>query len=113
VLAAVSAGMMMNYTSFSRHRVARARESTWAMIEFVFNGMVFIMLGLLHIIGSALVDAHHTSDALVGRMIFNVCAMMVALYAIRFLWVWLLRWIASRRAARQGPARWPACARSR
>jgi CPA1 family monovalent cation:H+ antiporter len=98
----VSAGMMMNYTSFSRKStVARARESTWAMIEFVFNGMVFIMLQLPHIIGSALVDAHHTSDALVGRMIFNVCAMMVALYAIRFLWVWLLRWIASRRAARQ------------
>ena len=109
VLAAVSAGMMMNYTSFSRKSTVASRvraESTWAMIEFVFNGMVFIMLGLQlpHIIGRALVDAHHTSDALVGRMIFNVCAMMLALYAIRFLWVWLLRWIASRRAARHGLA---------
>ncbi|MBJ9692914.1 Na+/H+ antiporter [Burkholderia cenocepacia] len=109
VLAAVSAGMMMNYTSFSRKSTVASRvraESTWAMIEFVFNGMVFIMLGLQlpHIIGRALVDAHHTSDALVGRMIFNVCAMMLALYAIRFLWVWLLRWFASRRAARQGLA---------
>ncbi|TCW81405.1 Na+/H+ antiporter [Burkholderia sp. SRS-46] len=109
VLAAVSAGMMMNYTSFSRKSTVAARvraESTWAMIEFVFNGMVFIMLGLQlpHIIGRALVDAHHTSDALVGRMIVNVLAMIVALYAIRFLWVWLLRWIASRRAARQGLA---------
>ncbi|MDC6084872.1 Na+/H+ antiporter [Burkholderia cenocepacia] len=108
VLAAVSAGMM-NYTSFSRKSTVASRvraESTWAMIEFVFNGMVFIMLGLQlpHIIGRALVDAHHTSDALVGRMIFNVCAMMLALYAIRFLWVWLLRWFASRRAARQGLA---------
>ncbi|KVN36182.1 sodium:proton antiporter [Burkholderia pyrrocinia] len=109
VLAAVSAGMMMNYTSFSRKSTVAARvraESTWAMIEFVFNGMVFIMLGLQlpHIIGRALVDAHHTSDALVGRMIVNVLAMIVALYAIRFLWVWLLRWIASRRAARHGLA---------
>ncbi|WP_431207061.1 Na+/H+ antiporter [Burkholderia cepacia] len=109
VLAAVSAGMMMNYTSFSRKSTVASRvraESTWAMIEFVFNGMVFIMLGLQlpHIIGRTLVDAHHTSDALVGRMIFNVCAMMLALYAIRFLWVWLLRWFASRRAARQGLA---------
>ncbi|QVN11805.1 Na+/H+ antiporter [Burkholderia sp. LAS2] len=109
VLAAVSAGMMMNYTSFSRKSTVASRvraESTWALIEFVFNGMVFIMLGLQlpHIIGRALVDAHHTSDALVGRMIFNVCAMMLALYAIRFLWVWLLRWFASRRAARHGLA---------
>ncbi|KVX41600.1 sodium:proton antiporter [Burkholderia ubonensis] len=107
VLAAVAAGMMMNYTSFSRKSTVASRvraESTWAMIEFVFNGVVFIMLGLQlpHIIGRALVDAHHTSDALVGRMILNVLAMMLALYAIRFMWVWLLRWIASRRAARQG-----------
>ncbi|WP_322065492.1 Na+/H+ antiporter [Burkholderia ubonensis] len=107
VLAAVAAGMMMNYTSFSRKSTVASRvraESTWAMIEFVFNGMVFIMLGLQlpHIIGRALVDAHHTSDALVGRMILNVLAMMLALYAIRFMWVWLLRWIASRRAARRG-----------
>jgi CPA1 family monovalent cation:H+ antiporter len=109
VLAAVSAGMMMNYTSFSRRSTVAARvraESTWAMIEFVFNGMVFIMLGLQlpHIIGRALVDAHHTSDALVGMMIVHVLLMMAALYAIRFAWVWLLRWFASRRAARQGLA---------
>ncbi len=109
VLAAVSAGMMMNYTSFSRKSTVAARvraESTWAMIEFVFNGMVFIMLGLQlpHIIGRALVDAHHTSDALVGMMIVHVLAIMSALYAIRFVWVWLLRWFASRRAARQGLA---------
>ncbi|WP_179401083.1 Na+/H+ antiporter [Burkholderia guangdongensis] len=107
VLAAVSAGMMMNYTSFSRRSTVAARvraESTWAMIEFVFNGMVFIMLGLQlpHIIGRALLDAHQTSDVLVGMMIGYVLAMLAALYAIRFAWVWLLRWFESRRAARRG-----------
>ncbi|MGQ7883105.1 Na+/H+ antiporter, partial [Burkholderia pseudomallei] len=109
ILSAVASGMMMNYTSFSKSSTVAARvraESTWAMIEFVFNGMVFIMLGLQlpHIIGRALVDAHHTSDALVGAMIGYVAAMLAALYAIRFTWVWLLRWIASRRAAKQGLA---------
>ncbi|KVE33237.1 Na+/H+ antiporter [Burkholderia sp. TSV86] len=107
ILSAVASGMMMNYTSFSRSSTVAARvraESTWAMIEFVFNGMVFIMLGLQlpHIIGRALVDAHQTSDMLVGMMIGYVAAMLVALYAIRFTWVWLLRWIASRRAAKHG-----------
>ncbi|KVE26845.1 sodium:proton antiporter [Burkholderia singularis] len=107
ILSAVASGMMMNYTSFSRSSTVAARvraESTWAMIEFVFNGMVFIMLGLQlpHIIGRALVDAHHTSDVLVGMMIGYVAAMLAALYAIRFTWVWLLRWIASRRAAKHG-----------
>ncbi|AYQ86535.1 sodium:proton antiporter [Burkholderia gladioli] len=107
ILSAVAAGMMMNYTSFSRSSTVAARvraESTWSMIEFVFNGMVFIMLGLQmpQIIGRALVSAHHESDALVAAMIGYVLAMMAALYLIRFAWVWLLRWFASKRAARRG-----------
>ncbi|WP_414450887.1 Na+/H+ antiporter [Burkholderia sp. 22PA0099] len=109
ILSAVAAGMMMNYTSFSRSSTVAARvraESTWSMIEFVFNGMVFILLGLQmpQIIGRALVSAHHQSDALVATMIGSVLAMLAALYAIRFTWIWLLRWIASRRAARRGMA---------
>ncbi|MEK6424015.1 MAG: Na+/H+ antiporter [Burkholderia gladioli] len=107
ILSAVAAGMMMNYTSFSRSSTVAARvraESTWSMIEFVFNGMVFIMLGLQmpQIIGRALLSAHHESDALVAAMIGYVLAMLAALYLIRFTWVWLLRWIASLRAARRG-----------
>ncbi|WP_186096813.1 Na+/H+ antiporter [Burkholderia gladioli] len=107
ILSAVAAGMMMNYTSFSRSSTVAARvraESTWSMIEFVFNGMVFIMLGLQmpQIIGRALLSAHHESDALVAAMIGYVLAMMAALYLIRFAWVWLLRWFASKRAARRG-----------
>ncbi|MGN4153199.1 Na+/H+ antiporter [Burkholderia gladioli] len=107
ILSAVAAGMMMNYTSFSRSSTVAARvraESTWSMIEFVFNGMVFIMLGLQmpQIIGRALLSAHHESDALVAAMIGDVLAMMAALYLIRFAWVWLLRWFASKRAARRG-----------
>ncbi|AJK47905.1 Na+/H+ antiporter [Burkholderia plantarii] len=107
ILSAVAAGMMMNYTSFSRSSTVAARvraESTWSMIEFVFNGMVFIMLGLQmpQIIGRALLSAHHESDALVLAMIGYVVAMLVALYAIRFAWIWLLRSIASRRVARRG-----------
>ncbi|MEX3592180.1 MAG: cation:proton antiporter [Burkholderia sp.] len=109
ILSAVAAGMMMNYTSFSRSSTVAARvraENTWSMIEFVFNGMVFIMLGLQmpQIIGRALLSAHHESDALVAAMIGYVLAMLAALYAIRFSWIWLLRWIASLRAARRGAA---------
>ncbi|XDJ36043.1 MAG: Na+/H+ antiporter [Burkholderia sp.] len=106
ILSAVAAGMMMNYTSFSRSSTVAARvraESTWLMIEFVFNGMVFIMLGLQmpQIIGRALLSAHHESDALVVVMIGYVLAIMAALYLIRFAWVWLLCWFASKRSARR------------
>ncbi|WP_322103750.1 Na+/H+ antiporter [Paraburkholderia sp. J41] len=107
VLAAVAAGMMMNYTSAAHTGPVSTRvraSSTWSMIEFVFNGMVFTLLGLQFpgILGKALLDAHHTSDAQMLRLIGYIAAVLAALYAMRFSWVWLLRWIASRGAARQG-----------
>jgi CPA1 family monovalent cation:H+ antiporter len=74
------------------------------MVEFVFNGMVFILLGLQfpHIIGRALLDAHETGIGNVWRLIGYVAAVTLALYVMRFVWVWLLRWFASRGAARHG-----------
>ncbi|HEV3427232.1 MAG TPA: Na+/H+ antiporter [Paraburkholderia sp.] len=107
VLAAVSAGMMMNYTSAAHIGPVSSRvraASTWSMIEFVFNGMVFTLLGLQFpgILGKALLEAHHTSNLQMLRLIMYVAAVLVALYAMRFGWVWLLRWVASRGAARHG-----------
>ncbi|NLP61234.1 Na+/H+ antiporter [Paraburkholderia sacchari] len=109
VLAAVAAGMMMNYTSVAHMGPVSSRvraNSTWQMIEFVFNGMVFTLLGLQFpgILGKALLDAHHTSNVQMMRLIGYIAAVLVALYAMRFGWVWLLRWAASRSAARQGVA---------
>lgn len=109
VLAAVSAGMTMNYTSVAHKGPVSTRvraSSTWSMIEFVFNGMVFTLLGLQFpgILGKALLDAHHTSNVQMLRLIGYIAAVLVALYAMRFGWVWLLRWVASRGAARHGVA---------
>jgi monovalent cation/hydrogen antiporter len=107
ILAAVSAGMMMNYANIVNAGPVSSRvraNSTWTMIEFVFNGMVFILLGLQfpHILGRALLDAHETSDVEVWRLIGYIAAVATALYALRFVWVWLLRWFASRGAAKHG-----------
>ncbi|MGE8487998.1 MAG: Na+/H+ antiporter, partial [Paraburkholderia nemoris] len=107
ILAAVSAGMMMNYANIANAGSVSSRvrgNSTWTMIEFVFNGMVFILLGLQfpHILGRALLDAHETSDVEVWRLIGYIAAVAAALYALRFVWVWLLRWFASRGAAKHG-----------
>lgn len=107
ILAAVAAGMMMNYTSIANIGPVASRvrtTSTWTMIEFVFNGMVFILLGLQfpHILGRALINAHETSNEQMALLIGYVAAVAVALYALRFVWVWLLRWYASRGAAKRG-----------
>ncbi|MCP3709596.1 Na+/H+ antiporter [Paraburkholderia sp. CNPSo 3274] len=107
ILAAVAAGMMMNYVTVTSAGSVSARvraNSTWAMVEFVFNGMVFILLGLQfpNIIGRALLDAHETGNGDVWRLIGYVAAVTLALYTMRFVWVWLLRWFASLGAARHG-----------
>ncbi|HEX7908429.1 MAG TPA: Na+/H+ antiporter [Paraburkholderia sp.] len=109
ILAAVAAGMMMNYSTITTDGPVSSRvraNSTWTMIEFVFNGMVFILLGLQfpHILGRALLDAHETSDVQVWLLIGYIAAVAAALYAMRFVWVWLLRWFASRGAAKRGVA---------
>jgi monovalent cation/hydrogen antiporter len=107
ILAAVAAGMMMNYTSIANIGPVASRvrtTSTWTMIEFIFNGMVFILLGLQfpHILGRALINAHETSNKQMALLIGYIAAVAVALYALRFVWVWLLRWYASRGAAKRG-----------
>lgn len=107
ILAAVSAGMVMNIQSLrpSIPSAVRVRmTSTWTMIEFVFNGMVFILLGLQfpHILGRALIEAHRDGNAQVGLLLGYVLATLVALYALRFVWVYSLRWLAARRTAKQG-----------
>ncbi|MEM5386862.1 Na+/H+ antiporter [Paraburkholderia phymatum] len=109
ILAAVAAGMTMNYSTFAAASPASARvraSVTWTMIEFIFNGMVFILLGLQlpHIIGRALLDAHAVESGSELRLILYVAAVSIALYALRFVWVWLLRWFASRGAAKHGVA---------
>jgi CPA1 family monovalent cation:H+ antiporter len=101
--------MTMNYARVVNAGSVASRvrgNSTWAMIDFVFNGMVFILLGLQfpHILGRALLDAHETSNAQVWRLVGYVAAVAGALYAMRFVWVWLLRYFASRSAAKQGVA---------
>lgn len=109
VLAAVAAGMAMNFTNIAQASSAAARvraESTWSMIEFVFNGMVFILLGLQlpHIIGRALEEGHAEGHDQVGILIGDVLAVTLVLYAVRFGWVWLLRSMTARRTARLGIA---------
>ncbi|TDV37188.1 sodium/proton antiporter (CPA1 family) [Paraburkholderia caballeronis] len=107
ILSAVASGMAMNYMNVAHQGPVSSRvraASTWTMIEFVFNGMVFTLLGLQFpgILGKALLDAHHTSNTQMALLLGYIGAVLVALYAMRFGWVWLLRWFASRGAARHG-----------
>jgi monovalent cation/hydrogen antiporter len=104
VLSAVSAGMVMNYESLRVDIPTDIRvrmKSTWAMVEFVLNGMVFVLLGLQfpHIIGHTIVG--NGGIWKIVQSVGYVAAVLTALYAIRFTWIWLTQWINDRRRANE------------
>jgi Na+/H+ antiporter len=90
ILAAVAAGMTMNYTDVLKgsHIATRMQNtSVWGMVEFVFNGMIFLLLGLQlpSIVGSArhsLADADQTN---LWLLVGYVLAISVALTVLRFI----------------------------
>src|SRR3546814_4713674 len=62
ILAAVAAGMALNLKSASTDPGAQTRIASthiWSMIEYVLNGVIFVLLGLQlpDIIGNAIDDA--------------------------------------------------------
>lgn len=62
ILAAVAAGMTISQSGIIRNAPLAMRlraNSVWAMLEFVFNGMVFIMLGLPGILENSIDQATH------------------------------------------------------
>ncbi len=107
ILAAVAAGMAMNFTTdLSTESVATRMRgaSVWAMIELIFNGFVFILLGLQFpsIIGSALLEAHHLHNGELAALIEYVLAISMVMLTLRMVWVWALRWLSSRHIAKMG-----------
>jgi Na+/H+ antiporter len=107
ILAAVAAGMAMNFTTDlgSESIATRMRgASVWAMIEMIFNGFVFILLGLQFpsIVGRALVDAHNLHNGQVSVLIETVVAIFAVMFGLRLVWVWLLRWLSSLSVTSQG-----------
>lgn len=94
ILAAVAAGIMMNYTTFNRDSSLTTRiQSTavWGMIEVTFNGAIFILLGvqLPDILREAALDVAEAQANSVWTIIWYVLAITVALFVLRFVWVWV------------------------
>ncbi|WP_434779144.1 Na+/H+ antiporter [Neisseria sp. Ec49-e6-T10] len=107
ILAAVSAGIAQSYNDLSLDKRLAERlqtHSTWQTLEFTFNGMIFILLGLQfpHIIG------HLPNLPSVGIItgewaaLWYVVIIGFALMVIRFVWVWLLVRLLSKRAKKLG-----------
>ncbi len=113
ILSAVAAGMTMTYTEPTDAGSSAMRmqsNSVWAMLEFVFNGMTFLLLGmqLPGVLALAHADAVAAGNVPVWHLFAYVVAISVVLVLLRFVWVWVTQRLRSfRRALRGQPHRPP------
>jgi CPA1 family monovalent cation:H+ antiporter len=96
ILAAAAAGMTLNLKSAAIDPGAQARIASthiWSMIEYVLNGVIFVLLGLQlpDIIGRALDEAWHAAGAWgAGLLLGYALTTTAALIVVRLVWVWVL-----------------------
>jgi CPA1 family monovalent cation:H+ antiporter len=107
ILSAVAAGMMMTYSQGIGAGSSATRmqsQSLWAMLEFVFNGMTFLLLGmqLPGVIGMAHADAVAAGNVPVWHLFAYIAAITLVLVALRFVWVWVTQHLRSFRRAMRG-----------
>ncbi|AKC59626.1 Na+/H+ antiporter [Blochmannia endosymbiont of Polyrhachis (Hedomyrma) turneri] len=92
ILAAVTSGMTIGQSSIIRHAPLSMRlrgNSVWAMLEFVFNGMVFILLGLQlpDILLSSILQAEFDPNINIWMLVTYVILIYSALIILRFCWL--------------------------
>jgi Na+/H+ antiporter len=90
ILCAVAAGMMQSWLDLLPRQTSTRllNRSVWTLLEFVFNGLIFLMLGLqLPDIVKA-VASHESSlwPTLLWRCL-DVVAIFAVLVALRYIWV--------------------------
>ena len=90
------AGMTITRSGVMRRAPLAMRlraNSTWAMLEFVFNGMVFLLLGLQlpGIMESSLVAAEADPNVETWMLFTDIVLIYMALMLVRFGWLWTMK----------------------
>ena len=102
ILAAVAAGLTTSRIGVVHHAPIRLRikaKSSWSMLEYVFNGMVFLILGLQlpGIISESLIRAENDPLVDTGSLLPDVIWIYLALMVVRLGWLWLMRLYSRKR----------------
>lgn len=101
ILAAVAAGMTITRSGIIRQAPLAMRlraNSVWQMLEFVFNGMVFLMLGLQlpDIIGTSIDAANADPNVELWMLFTDIILVYGALMVVRFGWLWIMQRLSKR-----------------
>lgn len=99
ILSSVASGMTIGQSGVIRNAPLAMRlrgNSVWTMLEFVFNGMVFIMLGLQlpDILSTSIFQASIDPTIKTWMLFMYVVFIYAALMLLRFFWLWLMKYIS-------------------
>jgi CPA1 family monovalent cation:H+ antiporter len=90
ILSAVAAGMMQSWLDLLPRQTSTRllNRSVWSLLEFAFNGLIFLLLGLqLPDIIKAVVSHEPTLWPTLFYRCLDVLAIFIALVLLRFVWV--------------------------
>ncbi|GAB3685555.1 Na+/H+ antiporter [Salinisphaera aquimarina] len=106
ILSAVAAGMTLNSVNTLKGELATRMQtnSMWSMLEFVFNGIVFLLLGLQmpKILGHAQQSMNEIGGGGFWHLGLFIAAIMGVLLVTRYLWIWVLLRLMVLRARYKG-----------
>ncbi|OCG11025.1 Na+/H+ antiporter [Gilliamella apicola] len=96
ILAAVSAGMTVNHSGMMRNAPLTTRlqsDSAWSMLTFVFNGFVFVLLGiqLPSILNNTFAENQTDASIELWQLCFIVLFVFIVLMGTRFAWLWAMK----------------------
>lgn len=94
ILAAVAAGITMNYVELAGRSMARTRlerAAVWHTIQFALNGIMFVLLGeqLPGILKGAIATIRQSGHLDPWWLPVYAVAITLGLGVLRFVWVWL------------------------
>ncbi|MFS1563828.1 MAG: Na+/H+ antiporter [Candidatus Arsenophonus phytopathogenicus] len=96
ILSAVASGITISKAGVIRNAPLAMRlrsDNVWSMLEFVFNGLVFIMLGLQlpGIWETSVIQAELDPSVETWMLFVAVFIIYTALLLLRFSWLWLMK----------------------
>ncbi|WP_028238148.1 Na+/H+ antiporter [Stutzerimonas azotifigens] len=107
ILSAVAAGMVQSRVNMLPVKTSTRilNRSLWEMLDYSFNGLVFLLLGLQfpRIVEGALNGSQAAGHGLPG-LVFHALAITLLLLAVRFAFVYAYHWSAGYRRRRHGQA---------
>ncbi|WXL27183.1 Na+/H+ antiporter [Ectopseudomonas mendocina] len=92
ILSAVAAGMMQSRLDLLPKQTTTRllNRSVWTLLEFTFNGLIFLLLGLqLPDIVNAAFNGHQGEWSFVGWALACVLSTYAVLMVLRFVWVYV------------------------